>query len=323
MSNESIEENLRSLTPNELTVLKLKCQDLKYAAIAERLGYSVEWVQFQMSSAYKKLGFSKDMHHTQRKKILEDEICPKLEEIKEETTEEPVPEPEPEMLALVLYDDQDGGDNWDETGIQEVPPAIVIPPPPRRRRLWGLLILVLLGCLGIGVGGYLLGRGNIPIPFLDTATPTITYTPTLTPTFTPTETFTPTLTPTDTLTPTETLTPTPTQTQTPTETQSPLGLTVGDSLSDNRVTLKLQLLKYEQGRTRIGHKPLAPIIYDFVFTNHSGDTILLEITPDKFYAEDNLGNKLTCDFWNGIVETTESFAVIGHIRYKTGTLFLI
>src|SRR5262245_25880419 len=110
MPNMSIEEQLRSLTLNETAVLKLKCQDLKYDVIGERLGYSIDWVQLQMSSAYRKLGFNKQMHWTQRKKILEEDICPKLRDIREEIVEEvpqlqPELQPDPEMLAIVLFDE--------------------------------------------------------------------------------------------------------------------------------------------------------------------------------------------------------------------------
>jgi hypothetical protein len=77
-------------------------------------------------------------------------------------------------------------------------------------------------------------------------------------------------------------------------------------LSDNRVTLKFREIRYEQGRTRVGQRPPAPIVFVFDFTNHSGETILLQLGQDKFRAEDNLGNKLTCEFWNGVTEAVET-----------------
>jgi hypothetical protein len=90
-------------------VLKWKCKGLEYLKIAGRLGYSVAWVQLQMSTAYRKLGFNSSMHWTQRKKILEKEICPRLPKDiegwvpKQETIEET--REDPEMLSLVLYDE--------------------------------------------------------------------------------------------------------------------------------------------------------------------------------------------------------------------------
>ncbi len=107
-----------------------------------------------------------------------------------------------------------------------------------------------------------------------------------------------------TLTFTLTFTPTPTITPIPTDTKSPIGLVKDDPLSDNRVTLKLKEIRYEQGRTRIGQRPIAPVVFIFDFTNNSGDTILVRLDQDEFRAEDNLGNQLTCEFWNGVVETT-------------------
>lgn len=313
MNDQPIEEKLRKLTFNEVTVLYWKCQGLKYEQIKLRVDYSVDWVQLQMSNVYAKLGFSKEMHWAKRVEILDKEVCPALNEILGGKPPKPdewppdieKPEPNPETYPLIIYDEiRPEEPEPSNLEVFQPTPITVI---PRQRVNWrpSLLLIILTGIICM-VLGFLLGQRNIPIPFLATATPTITYTPSQTPTFTPTETYTPTITSTSTLTPTKTLTPAPTLTRTPTETQSPLGLTKGDELSDNRVTLMLREIKYEQGRSRIGNKPLAPIIFGFNFTNHSGETIILQIGTDNFRVEDNLGNKLSCDFWNGVVETTET-----------------
>lgn len=316
MPDVSIEDVLRSLTFNEVTVLYWKCRDLKYEEIKIKLNYSVDWVTLQMSHVYQKLGFNKEMHWTKRKEILDREVCPTLSKILENKPPKPeewppdIEEPvaNPETYALVLYDEKSEEEEKKGEIEKVIPtPIVAIPQRPQRRgRLLFLALIVIVGCIGIGIIGYILGQRNNPFSFLvsatlaatETSTPMPTGNPTNTPTLIPSSTFTP--------APTSTLTPTPTLSPTPTETKSPLGLAVGDELSDNRVTLKLNEIKYEQGRTRVGHKPLAPIIFGFVFTNHSGETILLQIGPDKFRAEDNLGNQLTCDFWNGVVETTET-----------------
>ncbi len=314
MSNQSIVEKLRILTFNEVTVLYWKCQGLKYEQIKLRVDYGVDWVQLQMSNVYAKLGFSKEMHWSKRVEILEKEVCPALNKILEgnppKLDEWPPdiekPEINPETYPLVLYDEIRPEEPEEPTDIDKyrhAPITVISRPRTNWRLVLALIVLTGIICMALG---FLLGQRNIQIPFLVSVTSTITDTPTLTPTFTPTETFTPTLTPAFTLNPTKTLTPSPTLTLTPTETKSPLGLNKGDELSDSRVTLMLKEIKYEQGRSRIGNKPLAPIIFSFDFTNHSGETIILQIGSDKFRVEDNLGNQLTCDFWNGVVETTET-----------------
>ena len=189
--------------------------------------------------------------------------------------------------------------------------------PQRPRIPWPVIAIPLLilglGCIAVLVfGGSFLAtvfrRTPAPTTVSETPAPQIENTSTPQPAFTPTVQMTDTaiLLPTDTLTLTLTFTPTTTLTPIPTDTKSPIGLVKGDELSDNRVTLKFQEIKFEQGRTRTGQRPPAPIVFVFDFTNHSGDTILLQIGQDKFRAEDNLGNELTCEFWNGVTEAVET-----------------
>ena len=105
--------------------------------------------------------------------------------------------------------------------------------------------------------------------------------------------------PTATLTPTSTLTPTPpsTITPSPTETVSPIGLKVGDILSDDRVTLKLREIRFNQGYDRIGSR-IAPVSFVFDFTNYSGETILLQFGSDDFTMTDNMGTEVNCWFFH-------------------------
>jgi len=158
----SIAENLKTLTKNEITVLSYKCKGLKYEQIKKRTGFSLGWVQLQMVGVYTKLGFSKDMHWSKRRDILENEVCPLIpknlddwEPIKtfrkkitdeviqetredsgvaepvEEITEEPLVEAtetdaDPEMMALVLYDEA----KLQEADLEDTKPRKVVPASP-------------------------------------------------------------------------------------------------------------------------------------------------------------------------------------------------
>ncbi|MCI0529406.1 MAG: hypothetical protein L0Y56_18355, partial [Nitrospira sp.] len=181
----------------------------------------------------------------------------------------PPSEPPPDFYPIELYnawlavlEDGEKGDD-----LPPPPPPPIIVRPERRRpmlgRLLGLGLAVLLGCAAIGVLAYWLGQRSAPTltPALATNTQEILVTETLA------ETSTVTLTPppTETLIPTLTLTVTPTLTPMPTDTKSPLGLGVGDELRDDRVTLRLVEVRYNEGYDRVGQR-VAPISYIFDYT---------------------------------------------------------
>jgi DNA-binding CsgD family transcriptional regulator len=226
MSNESIKEALKNLTENEIKVLSLKCEDLQYVVIAERLGYSVEWVQFQMTNVYIKLGFEKKVHWTKRVEILHKVICPALADlqveevieemggIKEEIIEEPQKEPDPEYLAIVLYDEKKELEEVKKKVKEEKYPIIEIKEP--RRFPWRAVIILFLIFLVAGSGGFLLARMGQATPLPPTPIPSPVAvnsdTPLPSSTPSPTETSLPTNTPqsTDTPQPTNTVIPTPT-----------------------------------------------------------------------------------------------------------------
>ena len=88
---------------------------------------------------------------------------------------------------------------------------------------------------------------------------------------------------------TSTLTATPTSTSTPTSTQSPLELTVGDSWSDDRVTLELDEVKFNQE-----YYGSSAIWMAFEFNNHSGTDILLRFQAEDFSLQDNVGRDYNC-----------------------------
>src|SRR5687767_2187937 len=68
------------LNDREFAVLYWKCQGYTHKYIAEKWGYTEQWVQLHMTSAHRKLGIPKDMHPAQRAPILENEVCPALME---------------------------------------------------------------------------------------------------------------------------------------------------------------------------------------------------------------------------------------------------
>jgi len=209
----SIDDQLRSLTDNEKTVLFYKAQGLKYEQIAVRLGYSLDWVQLQMSSVYTKLGFTKDMHWTKRRDILEKNIYPKIPKnlkdwlAKDEITElpsspkeepppptpaKPEPEPDPEMMALVLADER-------QIEIVQPKPIVIASAPPKTHwfvRFLRYAIFALVGLCLLSVVAYFaytFGRGSgVPLTVIITATlPAATDTPIPTLTLEPTETVIP------------------------------------------------------------------------------------------------------------------------------------
>jgi hypothetical protein len=370
MANFTLEDTLKTLTYHQAEVLYWTCEGLSNENIAARLGYSKDWVVWQMSFVYHKLGMDrkdqrtgKSMHWNQRREIIREKVCPVFRRLfnddpdnleifpiippnvlegsildlrpeipvppSEPFTPPPEPPPDPPRLPelglkppsepppdfypielynawlAVLEDDRHGDP-------PPPPPTPVIIQPVRRGIMWGRILglgfAVLLGCAVVAALAYWLGRGGTLSPATEPSLPAIQSTFTIEPSATiqsiDTETSVPS--PTDTTAPTLTFTPTATITPVPTETKSPIGLRINDELRDNRVTLKFQEIKFEQGRTGTGQRPPAPIVFEFDFINHSGDTILLQIGQDQFRAEDNLGNQLTCEFWNGVTEAVEN-----------------
>jgi hypothetical protein len=176
---------------------------------------------------------------------------------------------------------------------------------PRSRPPWVLIAGSLLVMCLVCIAGAVFARDRLPALFpQDATTPQATQTSEIlvesTSTIEPSPAIqiTETPLPTDTLTVTFTLTPPETITPVPTETKSPQGLTTGDELSDVRVSLRLREVKYNQGNTRVGQPVRIPIVFDFDFTNHSGQTLLLQVDQSNFRMNDDLGNEVTCEYWN-------------------------
>ncbi len=71
MSSYHLESIIRSLTRAEISVLYWKARGLQYGQIALRYWKTVQWVQWHMSSVYKKFGLGdRKLHHTDRWDIL-------------------------------------------------------------------------------------------------------------------------------------------------------------------------------------------------------------------------------------------------------------
>ena len=177
---------------------------------------------------------------------------------------------------------------------------------PRRRIPWPLIAVPLFILCLLCIAGAVFARPLlVNILSRGTTTPQATQTSgtqvqdTSTPEFSPTVQITDTSVPlpSETLSPTATLTLTATLTPLPIDTKSPIGLVKGDELSDNRVTLKLTDIQYNQKYDRIGAK-VAPISFFFDFTNHSGETIVLQFDSSDFQTVDNTGYEADCWFYH-------------------------
>jgi len=275
------------------------------------------------------------LHWNQRREIIKDEVCPAFMQlidndlknierfplipkgvVGDPPSETPIPPPELPQLPsgqipdptspppegfyplelynawlMVLEDEKK-----DPIGEIVDPPIILEPRRDWRRILIITSVFACLGCLVVGVGAYFIGRGGF-VNAIGTPVPTIQLTSTSTPSPTVQLTDTQTALPADTLTPTLTLTPTATLTPIPTNTKSPIGLVKGDELQDNRVTLKLTDIQYNQKYDRIGAK-VAPISFFFDFTNHSGETIVLQFESSDFHSVDDTGYEADCWFYH-------------------------
>lgn len=179
-------------------------------------------------------------------------------------------------------------------------------PAPNRR--WLTLVLYGVGALAILLVGILAGRAlfSPPATPLSTSEPSLEASPATPVSPIPSGTApvpatqtqdSPTMSPTDTIAPTMTLTLTaPPTTPPPTETKSPLGLGIGDELRDDRVTLKLIDVRYNEGYDRVGGS-VAPVSYVFEYTNHSGQTLVVQFNKSNFIIEDNTGRTAECWFF--------------------------
>ena len=222
----------------------------------------------------------------------------KIEALREpvETLEEP---PKPKELPSAMSSSPEPTKSQRDTKeALEVSPKSRIPWPLIAIPLFILCLLCIAAVVFVRpIVGNIFSPGTTMPQAAQTSVPLIqeTSTPGISPTVQRTETSV--SLPTDTLTLTLTFTPTATLTPIPTDTKSPLGLVKGDELQDNRVTLKLTDIQYNQKYDRIGAK-VAPISFFFDFTNHSGETIVLQFDSSYFQSVDNTGYEADCWFYH-------------------------
>lgn len=289
------EDRIKALSSQQIEILFWKQRKLPDKEIAAKFGYGEKWLDARMGEIYKELGFDPQMHSKTKNKILVDEIFP--------------------LVKLLTDDDEDTLSDWplidkpvDQDKDQDIATdsdaTKTVDQDRSNRRsirtwIWIPIALLFLAALS---GAFWLGRNNAsqtPPPTAVTgAVASIQVNPTQTATIPPlTDTVPVTDSPTDTLTPTLTLTPPATFTLMPTDTKSPLGLVKGDELSDNRVTLKLTDIQYNQKYDRVGAK-FAPVSFFYDFTNHSGETIVLQIESGDFHSVDSTGYEADCWFYH-------------------------
>lgn len=360
MAKFTLEDTVKTFTSHQATVVYWFCKGLSNGDIAERYGYTKSWVVWQMTQVYFKLGLDRkdasgrSLHWSERRKILQEKVCPVIMRLTNDDPEllerfpliepnllegsildlrpeipvppseplvplpeplsEPPPlppddeippsEPPPDFYPPVLYNAWLAVLEDDEKGNPPPPPLpptpIYIPSPERPRRgrgrLVGLLLAVLLGCIAVGALAYWFGRSGAFVPQTETPIATIQLTSTSEPSPTVLSTDTQTALPADTLAPTLTPTPPATITPLPTITQSTSGLGIGQEISDARVTLKLVDVRFNEGYDRVGSR-VAPISHVFEYTNHSGDTLLVQFNTSHFVIEDNTGRTAECWFF--------------------------
>jgi DNA-binding CsgD family transcriptional regulator len=282
--------SIDDLNENEITVLYWKSKGLNYEQIANKLDYSVDWVQLQMSTVYAKLGFKKDMHWTKRRDILANEVYPLLpkdlkdwkKEIREEipeTKEETIPE----MMALVLYDEARIAETKEDTKprkiIREEPRLIF---PQRKQPKYGrLVILAIFICLivsAVGYGAYLFGRNSFVPP-----TPLPAVVQIITATFPATSLSSP-------IEPTETVTPLSIYTATISATSTPrIYYSEGDAVQLKQgVTMSIN-----EKFNRYGSCPVAGVdwVVALDVTNNSGEQFILRFNTSAFSATDDIGTQ--------------------------------
>lgn len=238
MENPDIVSKLKNLSETEAKILYLKCQGLDYEDIGTQLNYAVSTISLYAGSMYQKLGFDKQMHSSERKRILKRDYCPTVTRLYDAENgwlpDDPEPNPSSKALLVVMQEISEEK----EKRLARRPPGGIVgretdqgrePIRPldsgHKGKPWGLYVII--GILLIVIV-YLFFHQILPAPPIPLPTPQPLPTYTITPTYTlmptntilpvviastntimPTNTIEPTFTPTNTLPPTPTLVPTP------------------------------------------------------------------------------------------------------------------
>jgi hypothetical protein len=311
-------DGLLALNPEEIEIVyrRLRGESVRKIAVDMEIPESTVWNQ-RNPQILKLLGVNEWREVEEELKIPIRSIIPNLQALKEgwpeefrekiESLRESLPtQTTSDAQILSATVDQPANHPSYKTQTDQTLEREVVKPTRPRFPAWPVLAIPLFLLCLLCVAGAVFVRPLIFRPIsTDTPEPQVSRAPQIadTPTATfessPTVQFTDTdlPLPTDILTPTLTQTPTVTVTPMPTETQSTQGLGIGNELSNDRVTLRLREIKYNQGNTRVGQPVRIPIVFDFDFTNHSGQTLLLQVDQSDFRIKDDLGNEATCEYW--------------------------
>ncbi|MBI5954470.1 MAG: helix-turn-helix domain-containing protein [Chloroflexi bacterium] len=181
----------------EWAVLYWKSQGLKHEEIADKWGYSIQWVQRYMTKAYERFGIPKELDKYEKYRRLEQEVFPIMRKFIEDDPEsvKVLPSPPTEFI------EESEPKTQPKRSIAPVAPQVVTYPPKPSRFVGFLrLVLVVLVISIVGITAYVLGMRSTPsVPVVITATfPPASETPLLSPTLPPlpTDTLVPTLVPT-------------------------------------------------------------------------------------------------------------------------------
>lgn len=306
--DREIGEKLRSLTVTEVEVLYWKCKGRTYIQIEQIMPYGKDWVQLRMSNVYAKLGFKKEMHHSQRKIILEERFCPVLQKgiqnivrvknLREDTEafqfwppDPPEPKPDPVGLILVKQEYEIEKTIIIDNGQQPLKPPPQLPPqPPPRPRRWPYIVIALI--IVAGVSYYLGTRSGddetVPVVVEESPIPEEQIILPV-PTSPPIETEAVEVIPSDTPLPTDTIVPTDTPISD--EQIPPPGTTIPfeDSFSKSGITVWLNDFEYNEFKE---------ITFRINIRNERSNDYLLRFRPNVFSVTDNLGK--TYKLWSSI-----------------------
>lgn len=306
MATDDFANKLAKLTYRQLEILQHICNGLDYQTIADELFLAVGTVKTHMGNIYKKLELY-NLPVEQRRKLLFQDLCPALENIKirSVSTVDDEPETVPDRIMKMVEEDERSIVPYYPGPLVQRPENIhvidVQSAPPPRRGCRNMLIGILIGIVFALIAGFLLWRiliviGQLtvtpvvsvevkptttPEPELPTSSPIVTEivlivtatpkpgTPTLAP-MTPAI-----IPPTDTPEPTIPL-------YTPTETV----LEVGESLrrGNNLLTLvEVYFRPFDGYECTLG--------LSFNFENTASSPVIFTLRNNQFSLEDNLGNR--------------------------------
>ena len=271
----------------EWAVLYWKSKDLKHEEIADKWGYSKQWVQRYMTRTYKRFGAPKELNRIEKFDWLKKHIFPRLEKFIEGNPDTIKELPPPPDESQKNKDQKPASEKvkTEPKNIIPVKPLEIIPPIRKTNRWIRPLILFVVIAL-VGIVAYLLGRSDTSATLptqIPVESPQTIVTPLLSPTLSPV--------PTNTLIPPTPLpTNTPEPTNTPAPTNTPKGYYEKGEVLYIKDGVSISLIE-EFGYTGgpCGMQDPQMIIMFNIF-NTSGSQFLLRWESLAFKAVDDLGN---------------------------------